>query len=190
MPPSLSLCSTHSSLLTHPPILLSSLSSFLLHPPSLGKQGQQISLLFSARSGEEDTWTTLRVSALSSHGPLLPLPLSASEEAVIVPAPVSEEIGKSDGFVSRPHGDKEKRVGPARRERGEKTEWVREEVLTMAEQSHHFGFATQQRHCDSRSLSVCVRMCADTMQKFSLSFIPVVETGHVLHTGASVHTKY
>lgn len=91
---------------THP-------SSFLLHPPSLGTQGQQISLLFSARPGEEDTWTALRVSAWSSHGPLLPLPLSAGKEAVIVPAPVSEEIGKSDGFVSHRHGDQEKRAGPA-----------------------------------------------------------------------------
>lgn len=125
-PPSLSLCLTYSSLLTPPPIPLSSSSSFLLHPPSLGKQGQQISLLFSAGPGEEDTWTALRVSALSSHGPLLPLPLSAGEEAVIVPAPVSEEIGKSDGFVSRPHGNEEKRVGPARREEGGKKEWVRE----------------------------------------------------------------
>lgn len=154
-PPSLSLCLTHSSLLTYPQFLSPHLS-FLLHPPSLGKQGQQISLLFSARPGEEDTWTALRVSALSSHGPLLPLPLSAGEEAVIVPAPVSEEIGKSDGFVSRPHGDEKKRTGPARRERGEKKEWVREEVVTMAEQLHHFGFATQQGRCDSLSQCVCV----------------------------------
>lgn len=93
-------------------------SSFLLHPPSLGKQGQQISLLFSARPGEEDTWTALRVSAWSSHGPLLPLPLSAGEEAVIVPAPVSEEIGKSDGFVSHLHDNQEKRAGPASRDWG------------------------------------------------------------------------
>lgn len=88
-----------------------------MHPPSLGKQGQQISLLFSTGPGEEDTWTALRVSALSSHGPLLPLPLSAGEEAVIVPAPVSEEIGKSDGFVSRLHDNPEKRAGPASRDR-------------------------------------------------------------------------
>lgn len=93
-------------------------SSFLLHPPSLGKQGQQISLLFWARPGEEDTWTALRVSAWSSHGPLLPLPLSTGEEAVIVPAPVSEEIGKSDGFVSRLLDNQEKRAGPARRDWG------------------------------------------------------------------------
>lgn len=89
-------------------------SSFLLHPPSLGKQGQQISLLFSAGPEEEDTWTALRVSAWSSHGPLLPLPLSVGEEAVIVPAPVSEEIGKSDVFVSHLHDNQEKRVGPSR----------------------------------------------------------------------------
>lgn len=105
----LSLFLSHSLLLARPPSTPSlsaappPTSSFLLHPPSLGKQGQQISLLFSAGLGEEDTWTALRVSAWSSHGPLLPLPLSASEEAVIVPAPVSEEIGKSDGFVSRFH---------------------------------------------------------------------------------------
>lgn len=41
----------------------------------------------------------------------MPLPLSAGEEAVIVPAPVSEEIGKSDGFVSRLYDDQEKRAG-------------------------------------------------------------------------------
>lgn len=102
----------------HSPPPRSFSSSFLLHPPSLGKQGQQISLLFSARPGEEDTWTALRVSAWSSHGPLLPLPLSAGEEAVIVPAPVSEEIGKSDGFVSRLHDNQEKRAGPASRDWG------------------------------------------------------------------------
>lgn len=49
----------------------------------------------------------------------MPLPLSADEELVIVPAPVSEEIGKSDGFVSRLHDDPEKRAGPASRDRGE-----------------------------------------------------------------------
>lgn len=48
----------------------------------------------------------------------MPLPLSAGEEAVIVPAPVSEEIGKSDGFVSRLHDNQEKRAGPASRDWG------------------------------------------------------------------------
>lgn len=89
----------------HPPPLVSCI------PPSLGKQGQQISLLFSAGPGEEDTWTTLRVSAWSSHGPLLPLPLSVDKEAVIVPAPVSEEIGKSDGFVSHRYDNRRKEPG-------------------------------------------------------------------------------
>lgn len=97
--------------LHRPPASLSLPSSFLPYPPSLGKQGQQISLLFSAGPEEEDTWTALRVSVWSSHGPLLPLPLSVGEEAVIVPAPVSEEIGKSDVFVSHLHGDQEKRAG-------------------------------------------------------------------------------
>lgn len=106
-------------------------SSSLQHPPSLGKQGQQISLLFSAEPEEEDTWTALRVSAWSSHGPLLPLPLSVGEEAVIVPAPVSEEIGKSDGFVRHLLDDQEKRVGPASKDLGrdwgsEEKEWEKQ----------------------------------------------------------------
>ena len=50
--------------------------------------------------------------------PSCPFPLSAGEEAVIVPAPVSEEIGKSDGFVSRFHDNQEKRAGPASRDWG------------------------------------------------------------------------
>lgn len=41
----------------------------------------------------------------------MPLPLSAGEEAVIVPAPVSEEIGKSDGFVSHFHDNQRKEWG-------------------------------------------------------------------------------
>lgn len=61
----------------------------------------------------------------------MPLPLSVGKEAVIVPAPVSEEIGKSDGFVSHLHGNQEKRVGPASRDwgrdwGGEEKEWEQE----------------------------------------------------------------
>lgn len=113
----------------HPP----SSTSFLLHPPSLGKQGQQISLLFSIGPREEDTWTALRVSAWSSHGPFLPLPLSASKEAVIVPAPVSEEIGKSDGFVSCLYDNQEKRAGASYQGSGQKLVAVREKKVGEGE---------------------------------------------------------
>ncbi|KAK2822387.1 hypothetical protein Q5P01_022452 [Channa striata] len=58
-----------------------------------GEKGGPCHPLAGEKPEEEDTWTALRVSDWSSHGPLLPLPLSVGEEAVIVPAPVSEEIG-------------------------------------------------------------------------------------------------
>lgn len=47
-----------------------------------------------------------------------------------MPAPVSEEIGKSDGFVSRLYGNQEKRAGPASGDwgSGEERVWVRERV--------------------------------------------------------------
>lgn len=74
-----------------------------------------------------------------------------------MPAPVSEEIGKSDGFVSHLHDNQEKRAGPASRDWVEEKEWLREGVkgFDNEEQLHRFGFARDLRE-DAVTCCACV----------------------------------
>lgn len=84
-----------------------------------------------------------------------------------MPAPVSEEIGKSDGFVSRLHGNQEKRAGPASGDwgSGEERVWVRERVKGGVDNG---GAVASLRLCHGS-----VRGCCDLLWGFLVGGVRV-----------------